>query len=742
MVAGSAWAKTDTVTTDKKNKSNKNLPTFVQADKMTYDENTHIITASGHVEVAQGDEVLHADTIMFNQDTDVVRAFGHVALLRPSGDVMFGEQAELTQDMKQGFVDKVGILFKDNSRLAAQSAQRYEGRYLVANHGVYSACDLCADDPAAPPLWQIEGVRVTHDNVEKRIIYRDATIDFAGVPVFYTPYFSHPDPTVKREDGFLTPSGGATQDLGVYARVPYYYYFSPNNDAVIMPTFSTVDKLQLASEWRYRFDRGTMTWNGSFTHADLVDEYGVDQGQQWRGNLFGTTLFDLDNTWRAGTDVAFTSDKSYLQRYNISSTDILDNRAYVEGFRGRDYAVSNMYYFQDLRPGPQLTEPFVAPDMSFSALGEPGKTFGGRWSMDGGLLVTTRDNNVDPSLQGPDMRRLSYDAGWQRQLVSGTGFLTNFSELARLDGYWVNNVPNPNSPAGTTDFYNTAQLRPFAESDVSVRYPMGRRDNDGGYQHIMEPITVLSLAPQVGSESRLPNEDSLDVEYDETNLFSASRYTGIDRLEGGPRAAYGIRNALIGDNGARIDTLVGQIYRFSPDNNFPVGSGLRDRLADYVGRFDVAPRPWLDMNYGFRANSSNYGLERQELQSSFGVPEFRPSIGYIAVKQTEATTNIVDNVEEATVGFTSNFAKYWTFNTSHVQAFRPDPGSRLTSVGVNYGDECFLFGIMLQNNNTNRLDVAGGNSVLFHFYMKNVGGAHTDASSSPVFLPTSASNAQ
>ena len=37
------------------------------------------------------------------------------------------------------------------------------------------------------------------------IYFEDARLEFFGMPVAYMPYFSAPDPTVKRKSGFLMP---------------------------------------------------------------------------------------------------------------------------------------------------------------------------------------------------------------------------------------------------------------------------------------------------------------------------------------------------------------------------------------------------------------------------------------------------------------------------------------------------------------------------------------------------------
>lgn len=696
---------------------------LLQADRMSYDENTNIITATGNVEVAMDDQILRADMITYNKTTNVVRATGHVAVTQSTGEIMHAKEIEMTSDMKEAFLSDIGILFPDSSRLAALDAQRYEGRYLVTEKGVYSACNLCADDPKKAPLWQVKGARVTHDSQEKQVMYRDATIEFVGVPLLYTPYFSHPDPSVKRRQGFLAPDGGHSATLGYMARTPYYFDLAPHSDLLLTPTFSQKDTLQVAAEWRHRFHSGAMTWSGSVARTDFVNDIGIDRGYQWRGHLFGTTQFDISDTWRAGTDVAFASDKSYMPRYKISSEDLLINRAYAERYSGRNYAVGNMYYFQDTRPGTRLKEPFVAPEVRVMAMGEPNETLGGRWALGTGMLVTTREKNVDPTEQGPNVRRLSVDAGWERQMASSTGFLTTVTLSARADGYWADNVPDPDEPLGT-GFSKVERVRPFAQGLTTLRYPIGRQGD--GYQQIVEPIAVLAAAPRVNRNTLIPNEDSLDVEFDETNLFSANRFTGIDRLEGGMRMAYGLRHALIGNEGGKIEMLGGQVFRAKKDLTFPEGSGLADEASDYVGRLGLSPAHWLDANYSFRLARKDLQFTRQQFSATLGTAIFRPSLRYLYSRQTEASTTEDERLEEASVGLSSAFTKYWSLSASHSHAFKPAPGPRSTAFGVTYKDECFEAGVSAERDYTERTDVETGTTVMFRFFMKNIGGWESD----------------
>ena len=716
--------------------------TLISAQQMHSDSTTGIMTATGKVELVRGGYVLHADKVTYNQKTGVMTADGHVAVLMPTGEVEFAEHQEVTGDMKQAFAENAGFLFPDNSRMAALVSQRYEGRYTVANQASYTACNVCRQNPDQPPLWEMHAETITHDNEEHEIYYHNATIDIAGVPVAYTPYMSGPDPTVKRLQGFLDPSAGYSTYIGTYAKTPYYFDIAPDKDMVLTPTFSTTDKLQLATEYRERFADGNLNFLGSITRADLVDDSGVDKGEKMRGDAFSTFVYDIDSNWRAGTNIQYASDKSYLQRYQISSLDQTTSRAYLEDFNGRDYAAVNSYYFQDLRPGTDVSEPIVLPSTTVSMLGDPGAAWGGRWSFDGNTLITTRDNTgQNVAQQGPDTRRLSLNGGWQRQMISDTGLETTVSGLVRTDSYLANNVV----AADNSTVYGEADFtRQFEQANAVMRYPMGRSGD--GYQQLLEPIASFTAAPDVRVIAKQPNEDSQDVEFDETNLFSPNRFTGSDLIEGGSRATYGLRNAITTDSGSRIDIFGGESYDFSSNSGFPALSGLNNHFSDYVGRIDFSPVSWFSANYGFRLSEEDFSPQRQDAFVSTGVPIFRPWARYIQayqnvvtydgqpiidndiiVPENAVTTNQVEQTRQITIGFSSTFAKYWVLSGNHVQSFDPDPGPRSDGLTLNYVDECLGFGVNINRDDTDRADLSSGTSVSFHLFLKNLGGIHTDS---------------
>src|SRR3546814_8159022 len=97
----------------------------------------------------------------------------------------------------------------------------------------------------------------------------------------------------------------------------------------------------------------------------------------------------------------------------------------------------------------------------------------------------------------------------------------------------------------------------------------------GTVQHLVEPIVAFTLSPEVDDPDEIPNNDSVDLEFDEINLFSENRFPGIDRIEDGTRATYGLRTALYGAGGGSASLFLGQSYRITGDADFGPNTGDR-----------------------------------------------------------------------------------------------------------------------------------------------------------------------
>ncbi len=156
------------------------------------------------------------------------------------------------------------------------------------------------------------------------------------------------------------------------------------------------------------------------------------------------------------------------------------------------------------------------------------------------------------------------------------------------------------------------------------------RDGGSTGTQIIEPIAQVIAAPNAGAflHRNIPNEDSLDFEFTDANLFSLNRFPGIDRFEGGLRANVGLHAAwTVGST--NIDTLVGQSYREHLDKSLPLISGLDHHVSDVVARATITPASWFDLTARTRVDPRNGDIRFGDVVASAGTPLFRPTLGYL-----------------------------------------------------------------------------------------------------------------
>ncbi len=694
-------------------------PVLIAADQITYDENLGIVTASGNVEIAQNDRVLLADSVSYNLKTNVVTASGNISLLDPAGNVIFANFAELTNDMAEGFIRDIRVLMSDRSRLAAASGLRTGGNTTVFKKGVFSPCELCRDDPTRAPLWQLKAIEIEHDQEEQVIRYRDAWMEIFGIPIFYTPYFEHPDPTVERQSGLLAPTFGSSDILGTTYQQPYFWAIGPDKDATIAPIVTTNQGVTTAGEYRQIFRDGRIDLRGSLGVSDRTETDGTIDEDALRGHIDSTARFDINKAWRWGVDAQRATDDTYLRVYNFSSEPTLTSRAFVEGLNGRNYLAVNNYLYQGLRSTDINDElPIIFPLAEYSYMSDPGIA-GGKYTMDASLLALTR-------IEGRDSRRVSVALGWELPYTGPAGDVYNLVARVQGDGYWVNGV-DPNSdevnPAGPTESGLTGRV--FPQLALQWRYPWVR--NSGTIHQVVEPMAQVVVAPTGSNPGEIPNEDSLDFEFDDTNLFSLNRFPGVDRVDPGTRVDYGLKWTVTGDEGGWASAFVGQSYRLETDSVFEAGSGVEDNFSDIVGRVEIKPTYALGLRYRFRFDKDDLSARRNELDLRIGPSALNLNLGYTLINPGAQTDEFGDR-EELNWRLNSRLSRYWSaFGGQRIDLV--DNIALQSRIGLVYADECCYVQAVFERSEFSDREIEPEDSIFVNVVFKYLGGVSSAGAS-------------
>src|ERR1700733_11813850 len=223
---------------------------LVQANEVDYDYTNSRVAAGGNVQLFYNGTSVEADKVIYDQKTKRLHAEGNIRMTDVDGKITYANILDLSDDYRDGFVDSLHVDTADATRMAATRADRSNGNYTVFENGVYTACAPCKDDPKKPPLWQVKGARIIHDQINKMLYFENAQLEFFGVPLAYLPYFSAPDPTVKRKSGFLTPAYSTNSTYGFGVETPYYWAIAPDYDATFNPRFMTQQGVLFQGEFR------------------------------------------------------------------------------------------------------------------------------------------------------------------------------------------------------------------------------------------------------------------------------------------------------------------------------------------------------------------------------------------------------------------------------------------------------------------------------------------------------------
>jgi LPS-assembly protein len=736
---------------------------LLEAKELVYDNDRNTVSARGDVEMNYQGRTLQADSVTYDRNTGRVFAQGNARLTEADGTVATGDRFELTDDFKAGFIDQLRVEqtveergVKVRTRFAAPRAERIAGETTVFERGTYTACEPCAKDPTRPPLWQVKAARIIHNNTERTIYYENATLEFAGVPVAYLPYFSSPDPTVKRKTGFLTPTYVASTALGFGVSIPYFIALAPNYDLTLRPTFLSRQGFLGQAEWRHRLETGSYSIRAAgIIQADpgafLAPPFGA-RDKDFRGSIETTGRFHINERWQFGWNLTMLTDKWFLQNYNVRNGNLSTlyqreaiSTAFLTGQGDRSWFDLRAYYFLPLTNSDwQRHQPVVHPLLDYDRRFNGPAPLGGEVRLEANLTSLSRDAAHFQEIPGQTSRlfgiydtcavfsrdtclvrgiggsatRLSAQASWRRTLIDEAGQAWTPFTFARVDGFWLDVDTARHQNYGITSIMGREadgfNGRAMGGAGVEYRFPLVASAGGWGTQ-LVEPIVQVVARPGETRVGRLPNEDAQSLVFDDTNLFEWDKFSGWDRVEGGVRTNYGLQYTLTGAGGFHANALFGQSLHLAGRNSFASGdilnvgldSGLEDRRSDYVGRLLVQPWAGVSLQTRARFDKDNFALNRFEasFQGRFGAVTTgltyarygaQPLLGH-----EERREGVVGR---ARLDVTPNWflSGSVTVDLDHYMRNRPTPISPLGrrdpsisgfAVGAGYRDECTTFEI-------------------------------------------------
>ena len=711
---------------------------FLEAATVGQDRTNKTIFARGNVEARYRGRTVRAEEVIFETETGVVTARGNAQVINPDGTVQYADEIVLDEDLRAGVATGFAARLENDFKVAAATAVRRSETVNELNRAIFTPCDICKPDGTPKqPSFDIVADKVVQDQTRRVIYYRSATVRLFGVPVFYAPVFWHPDPTAEAASGFLMPNVEFDRARGASYSQPYLWIISPSADLTLTPQINSNVHPMLQGDYRQRFYSGQLSARWGYTYERDFDNEGDRFGDAAsRGYVLADGRFAIDRNWRWGFAAEYASDDTFFDRYSVDGVSTrglflndsrrLLSQVYTVRQTERSYISVSALHFQSLRfvtdplnpairrPEDDDALPVVAPMVE--ARWEPhGEILGGRLRVYGSAVaIERREQFLDPfapRIDGVDSRRGSVEVDWRRAFTTDGGVRIEPFLTARADTFSITDLPG-----GVAD---QEQSRANVTAGVDLRYPLFRRFGDTTV--ILEPMAQLAISPQSDLDPLVPNEDSLVLEVDETNIFRPNRFPGYDLYEGGARMTLGGQATWKWGEGYReARVFLGRTFRAEQELAFPNESGFRDESSDWIVAGSVTPIAGVTAWTRARIDDSG-DVRRGEAAIDWSGERTSGYVRYL-MDEADAFDPTRPRREEIETGGEALVTSNWGFTFRGLYDLNDDKWRR-SEIGLLYQDECLRLELVYERNDTRVGALRPSESVFLRLNLATLGNA-------------------
>ncbi len=738
-------------------RGDKATPLYLNADELEYDTKNNRVIARGNVEIYYNNYALTADRVVYDQGANSITAEGNAKLREPDepgrpGAIISAEKLVTTADFAEAFVQTLSVVGKDDTRIVARRAIRRDGNVTEFEQGKFTPCK---SEAGKPPLWCIAAQRIIHDKGKQTITYQDAQFELFGVPVLYTPYFQHADPTVKSRSGFLMPEYSSYTRLGMGIETPYHFALDPSYDLLFNPMYLSKQGMLYQGEWRQRLRLGQVSgqYNVKLAGIEQNNDQSINAAlhDQWRGSVQSRASFSLSSWWSFGWDVIAESDRAFRQFYRLDNILQKDrvNQVFMRGASERNYFGLTMFhvgglYLNEADTTPPGSSPVVNPSQASTSRVAPvidydyyfsNPVAGGELKLNANALSYSQDLAFTDGRSRLDsnVSRATGSVNWRRTMIDPLG--QTYTPFVQARGDIISFKDTVNPLTGNAQPEETV-TRGVATAGMLYAYPWMMPTKTAS--HTVEPLGQVIARNGHLDQRRLPDIDCRSQIFSDENLFD-DKTTCYDRIDTGVRANYGLQYTFQANAGGSIRVLAGQSYHVSGDNIFRSNSvvnpgtdsdgnllyspvnGLQRNLSDYVLGLYVSPYSGLRSVTQARFDEQTKDLRRLDTRVAF---DYGPVYGNVSYAFTAASSalNLLQDQQEilATLGF--RVTDRW--GVSGQTRYSLTSNKPIQNVAqLRYADECYVMTAnYIETHITDATrDVKPDRAILFRVELKYLG---------------------
>ena len=603
--------------TDKVNIDDKKNDLVIYSNKITYDIGNQKIFGQSKSKIKDAFDNTYEVSEFEYSTKDKIIKLGNTKVSDQNENTFYLEVAYLDLNKKEIVAKDIGLNFKISEN--SENEPRLKGRSLISDErntivkkGTFT---FCKKREKCPP-WEMSAKEIRHDKLKKIIHYKGASLKIYDKKIFYFPRFFHPDPTVKRQTGFLIPKLQENSTTGLSLKLPYFMAIAENKDITLSPRFFNDDKFLLQSEFRQKNRKSDYI-------ADLSQFVSSEEGS--KGHLFynfnknydGDSFDDIELNLK----LEQVSHDTYLKAYKVESPIINNNTNLINSINVKFYdenktISSNLNVYEDLSKTSSDRYEYV-PNFNFSNI------INDNYSFRSNGYYKNYNTNIT-----------------EKVLINNFEFNSN---IKYLNSGIVNSkkllIKNVNSEAKNSEKFKNKDTNTLVPSfQTSYTYPLQKQTEE--FNHTLTPKLTLNLSLPHTKDVR---KENAKINYD--NIYDINRL-GLDEInEGGFSATYGYEFTKIDKSSydQKLKFGFANNLRFKENKDLPANSNLGDKTSDFVGLFEYNPNENIKLDYNFSLKNNLVDQNYELFGFQYFLKNFTTKFEYLNENNSDTKTSYLNN---------------------------------------------------------------------------------------------------
>ena len=626
----------------------------IKAKNIKYNENTLTFHATGNVSLKDltNNFLIESQSIYFDNQNQNIQSNVETIIKDNLGNsfltksFLFDQKNNLikinkttlidleqnTYQLSNGFIDinakkfigkDISIDF-NNQYLDKNNEPRLKGNSIsidsnktIVSKGIFTTCKK---NGSCPP-WQMSAKKITHDKNKKMIYYDDAWLKIYDKPVLYFPKFFHPDPTVKRQSGFLIPSLSDSSNLGISLNIPYYNVISNNKDFTLRPRFYSNEGILLQSEYREINKNSNHILDFSFSK-----DKNHTKNHFFSKSDFALNLQNFDET-ELKLQLQHVSNDTYLKTHKLKSPIIGNNNVLTSLLEFQSYRddlsfSTNFHIFEDLSLRNNDRFEFIYPSYTLRKTFDEEVDFDGLLSLNSSGYIKNYNTNVFEKVIINDLL-FSTDP-----LNKSNGLRSNFDFL-------IKNINTDSNKSKKHKDETSVRLASLLQYNLS--FPLLKKMEN--YTSNLKPQMTIKFSP-----NKTKNLKDDDVRLDISNIYTIDRIGSADDVEEGTSLTYGLEYIKTDKSNTKIISAnIANVLRINESKNLPTQSGLGNKTSDVVGNVSYKPYDIFELEYNYSVDSNLNDINYQLITTNFTVNNFVTSFEYLNENKTNNNLTYLTN---------------------------------------------------------------------------------------------------